>query len=81
VGRVRGRLEALKNLFNHTPADTGIGFIVVQHLAPDHKSSLPKLLARHTEMGVEQARDNAKVEPNHVYTVHPNATAPSAHAY
>ena len=74
LGASAGGLEALENFFRHTPPDTGIGFIVVQHLAPNHKSSLPELLARYTEMPVEQARDNAKVEPNHVYIIPPNAT-------
>ena len=69
LGASAGGLEALENFFSHTPPDTGIGFIVVQHLAPDHRSSLPELLARRTEMLVEQARDNATVEPNHVYII------------
>ena len=74
LGASAGGLEALENFFSHTPPDTGVGFIVVQHLAPDHKSALSELLARHTQMPVEQARDDAKVEPNHVYIIPPNAT-------
>lgn len=74
LGASAGGLEALENFFTHTPPDTGIGFIVVQHLAPDHTSALPELLARRTEMPVEQASDNAKVEPDHVYVIPPNAT-------
>jgi two-component system, chemotaxis family, CheB/CheR fusion protein len=74
LGASAGGLEALEEFFKHTPPDTGIGFIVVQHLAPDHKSALAELLARHTQMRVEEARDNAKVEPNYVYIIPPNAT-------
>lgn len=56
------------------PADSGIAFAVVQHLAPDHSSALPELLARHTPMAVAQARDNTKIVPNRVYIIPPNAT-------
>jgi two-component system CheB/CheR fusion protein len=73
LGASAGGLEALENFFKHTPSDTGIGFVVVQHLSPDHKSALAELLARHTQMPVEQARDNAKVESNHIYIIPPNA--------
>jgi two-component system CheB/CheR fusion protein len=51
------------------PADAGIAFAVVQHLAPDHASALPELLARHTLMTVEQVRDNTKIAPNRVYII------------
>jgi two-component system CheB/CheR fusion protein len=74
LGASAGGLEALESFFGHTPPDTGIGFIVVQHLAPDHRSSLAEILARHTKMPVEQARDHAKIEPNHVYVIPPNTT-------
>lgn len=73
LGASAGGLEALENFFSHMPPDAGIGFIVVQHLAPDHKSVLSELLARHTQMPVEQALDNAEVEPNRVYIIPPNA--------
>src|SRR5512140_2842343 len=56
------------------PADAGIGFVVVQHLAPDHASVLAELLGRCTSMVVEQARDQTKVDPNRVYIIPPNAT-------
>ena len=56
------------------PADAGIAFVVVQHLAPDHESFLPQLLSRHTPMAVEQARDHDKVLPNRVYVIPPNVT-------
>ena len=56
------------------PADAGIAFVIIQHLAPDHPTALPQLLARRTEMPVEQAADNVKVYPNRVYIIPPNAT-------
>ncbi|MDP9054678.1 MAG: hypothetical protein M3N93_10320 [Acidobacteriota bacterium] len=56
------------------PADAGIAFVIIQHLAPDHPTALPELLGRHTEMPVEQAQDNTEVVPNRVYVIPPNAT-------
>jgi len=74
LGASAGGLGALENFFKHMPADAGIAFAVVQHLAPDHSSALPELLARHTRMTVAQARDNTTIVPNRVYIIPPNAT-------
>src|SRR5689334_18963780 len=74
LGASAGGLEALENFFRNMPANAGIAFAVVQHLAPDHASALPELLARYTPMAVEQARDRIEVVPNRVYVIPPNAT-------
>lgn len=74
IGASAGGLEAYETFFEHMPADAGIAFAVVMHLAPDHESALAQLLARHTRMSVEQVRDNTKVIPNRVYIIPPNAT-------
>ena len=74
LGASAGGLEALEKFFQHMPADAGISFIVVQHLAPDHATALPELLARRTEIPVEEARDQTRVVPNRVYIIPPNAT-------
>ena len=74
LGASAGGLEPLENFFRRMPADSDVAFVIVQHLAPDHASALPELLGRHTAMPVEQASDNKKVEPNHVYVIPPNAT-------
>jgi two-component system CheB/CheR fusion protein len=71
LGASAGGLEALERFFKHMPADSGIAFVIVQHLAPDHTSALPELLARFTQMEVEQAKDNVEVAPNHVYIIPP----------
>jgi two-component system, chemotaxis family, CheB/CheR fusion protein len=72
-GASAGGLEALEKFFKHMPADFGIGFIIVQHLAPDRTSALPEL-ARCTDMTVEQARDDLEVAPDSVYIIPPGAT-------
>ena len=74
LGASAGGLEACEAFFKHMPADAGMTFAVVMHLAPDHSSALAEILGRHTRMTVEQAQDNTRVLPNHVYIIPPNAT-------
>ena len=74
LGASAGGLEPLETFFKHMPADAGIAFVIVQHLAPDHPTALPELLGRHTGMPVEQAQNNMQVVPNRVYVIPPNAT-------
>jgi two-component system, chemotaxis family, CheB/CheR fusion protein len=74
LGASAGGLEPLETFFKYMPADAGIAFVIVQHLAPDHPTALPQLLGRHTGMPVEQAEDNTPVIPNRVYVIPPNAT-------
>jgi len=74
LGASAGGLEPLEAFFSHMPADAGIAFVIVQHLAPDHVTALPQILAKHTGMPVEQAEDNTRVAPNRVYTIPPDAT-------
>jgi two-component system, chemotaxis family, CheB/CheR fusion protein len=52
IGASAGGLEPLENFFRHMPADTGMAFAVVLHLAPDHESALAALLSKCTAMHV-----------------------------
>jgi two-component system, chemotaxis family, CheB/CheR fusion protein len=74
LGASAGGLEAFEKFFKHMAPDADIGFVIVQHLAPDHASALADLLGRHTQMAVAEVRDNTKVVPNCVYIIPPNAT-------
>ena len=65
-------MEAFTELLKHLPADTGLSFVLVQHLDPHHESALTQLLARVTPMPVLEVTNNLRVEPNHVYTIPPN---------
>ncbi len=67
-----GGLEAFTELLSHLPADTGMAFVLIQHLAPDHKSLLTEILAKTTQMPVSQVTDGTIVEPNQVYIIPPN---------
>ncbi|BCL36232.1 chemotaxis protein CheB [Nostoc sp. MS1] len=73
IGASAGGLEAFTQLLSHLPPDTGMGFVLIQHLSPDQKSILAEILANTTQMPVEQAQHEMVVEPNHVYVIPPNA--------
>jgi two-component system, chemotaxis family, CheB/CheR fusion protein len=74
IGASAGGLAAFEALFSSIPADaqTGPSYVVVQHLAPDHKSILPELIGRYTPLPVVEAEDGMKVEPDHIYVIPPN---------
>lgn len=72
IGASAGGLEALEAFFSQMPADSGLVFVVVQHLDPDHKSILVDLLARRTAMEVIQVEDRMRVKPNGVYVIPPH---------
>src|SRR4029077_9161454 len=73
VGASAGGLEAFTHLLKQLPLDTGLGFVLVQHLDPQHESALSQLLARATLMPVREVTNNLRVEANHVYIIPPNA--------
>ena len=72
IGASAGGLEALKDFFKNISDTTGMAFVVIQHLAPDHDSHMVGLLAKHTEMDICQAKDEMKVKPNSIYLIPPN---------
>jgi two-component system CheB/CheR fusion protein len=74
MGASAGGLEAFQKFFSHMPAETGMAFIVVQHLDPRHATLMPELLGKITRMNVEQVKDETPVQPDHVYVIPPNAT-------
>ena len=49
-----------------------MGFVLVQHLDPEHESALTQLLARATKMPVREITNNQRVEANRVYVIPPN---------
>src|SRR5688572_7335183 len=72
IGASAGGLEAFRQLLQALPADTGMAFVLVQHLAPDHPSMLAEILARVTPMPVTEVKDEPAVEPNHIYVIPPD---------
>ncbi len=72
VGASAGGLEAFELLLRALPADTGMAFVMVQHLDPTHASILTELLQRATTMAVVEATDQMPVLPNRVHVIPPN---------
>ena len=72
IGASAGGLEALEQFFTSTPKDTGMAFVVIQHLDPTHVGIMPELLQRSTQMKVLQVTDHLQIKPNQVYVIPPN---------
>jgi len=72
IGASAGGLEAVSRLLARLPLDTGMAFVVVQHLDPSRESLLPMILQRATAMPVAQAKSGGLIAPNHVYVIPPN---------
>ncbi len=72
VGASAGGLEAFTELLEHLPTNTGMAFVLVQHLAPTHVSVLTNLLSRTTALPVQEARNNLPLKPDHVYVIPPD---------
>src|SRR2546429_344983 len=74
VGASAGGIEAFTELISNLATDTGMAFVLVQHLDPEHHSMLTELLSKKTAMHVKEVTNGMTVEPNHVYVIPPNAT-------
>ena len=71
IGASAGGLEALQQFFDYMPPNSGLSFVVIQHLSPDYKSLMADILGKHTEMSVCQAEDGMGVEADTVYLIPP----------
>ncbi len=73
IGASAGSMDAFKTFFSKMPADTGMAFVIIQHLDPDFESILPSIIANHTKMPVHAAADGVAAGPNTVHVIPPNA--------
>jgi two-component system, chemotaxis family, CheB/CheR fusion protein len=73
IGASAGGLDACRKLMDAMPANTGMAFILVQHLDPNHDSMLVELLASHTKMTVSQVVDGDRLLPEHLHVIPPGA--------
>ncbi|GAB6060792.1 chemotaxis protein CheB [Desulfonatronum parangueonense] len=71
VGASAGGLEAIEAFFSGMASDSGMAFVVIQHLSPDYKSLMVEILSKKTEMKVHRAEDGLKVLPNNIYLIPP----------
>lgn len=67
-------MQAFAELMRSLPADTGMAFVLIQHLDPKHHSVLAEILSRETDMKVAEVSDGMTVEPDHVYVIPPNTS-------
>jgi two-component system, chemotaxis family, CheB/CheR fusion protein len=74
IGASAGGLNAFTALLGALPADTGMSFVVAQHLAAGQESVLATLLSRVTQMPVFEVQDGPRLEPNTIYVIPPNKT-------
>jgi len=72
IGASAGGLEALELFLANVPENSGMAFVIVQHLDPTHKGLLVELLQRGTAMPVVQVKDRMRIKPNCVYVIAPN---------
>jgi two-component system CheB/CheR fusion protein len=72
LGASAGGLEALEQFLSNVPVNSGMAYIVIQHLDPTQKGMLPELLQRITKMEVFQVSDRMEVWPDHVFVIPPN---------
>lgn len=79
IGASAGGLQAIEAFFDHMPADSGLAFVIVQHLSPDFKSLMDELLARHTKMAIHKVTDRLTVERNSIYLIPPEQNMALSH--
>jgi two-component system CheB/CheR fusion protein len=72
IGASAGGIKPLKEFFAALPDHSGMAFVVILHLSPEHESQLPAVLQPSTRMPVIQVKETVKVEPNHVYVIPPS---------
>ena len=72
IGASAGGLEAFRQLLGALPADSGMAYVLVQHLDPRHESILAELLSEATKMQVSEVKGDMRVEPNRVYVIPPS---------
>ena len=72
MGASAGGLEAFEQFFRHIKADSGMAFVLVQHLDPTHDSILGQILQRTASLPVLEVQDQMEVCPNHIYVIPPN---------
>src|ERR1041384_6822136 len=72
IGASAGGVRALRNFFANVPAHTGMAYVVILHLSPDHDSQLAEVLQSVSLLPVTKVEQRVRVEPDHVYVIPPN---------
>jgi two-component system CheB/CheR fusion protein len=72
LGGSAGAFTAFEKFFPHMPADSGMAFVIVMHLDPNHQGQIAELIQNYTSIPVTEATDGIQIEPDHVYIIPPN---------
>lgn len=72
LGASAGGIQALKEFFEHVPADSDMAYVVILHLSPDHDSQLAQVLQTVSAIPVLQVTEKVAIAPNHIYVVSPD---------
>src|SRR5260221_4896280 len=72
IGASAGGLDAVKSFLQALPAKSGMAYVFIQHLSPEHESILPEILQRVTLFPVLQITDKLHMEPDHLYIIPQN---------
>ena len=72
LGASAGGIHALRSFFNEVPKDSGLAYVVILHMSPEHESKLADILQTSSPIPVTQVRERTKVKPNQVYVIPPN---------
>ena len=73
IGASAGGIESFSHLLEELPSDSGMAFVLIQHLDPKHESGLTQVLSRKSSMPVKEVTEGMRVEANTVYVIPPNA--------
>ena len=74
IGSSAGGLEAYSKIIKNLPSDTGMAYVIIQHLDPIHKSFLNEIVSRETDMKVSDLRSGITPKPDNIYIIQPNST-------
>jgi two-component system, chemotaxis family, CheB/CheR fusion protein len=69
IGASAGGLEAIEAFFSKVPADSGLAYVIIQHLSPDYKSLMPEILLKRTSLPVHTVEDGMEVLPDNIYLI------------
>lgn len=72
LGASAGGIQALKKFFSQIPKDSGMAYVVILHMSPEHESKLAEILQTNSPIPVNQVTERVKIEPNHAYVIPPN---------
>lgn len=72
IGASAGGLDAFKKLISAIPLDSGMAYVLVQHLSPDHPSSLTEILSANAKIPVHEIISDINLIPNHIYVIPEN---------